>query len=831
MIALRLALRQLRGGWHGLRLLILCLALGVAAMAGVRALSDGVSGAMAEGGRAILGGDVSARTMYRPLPATALDGLRARFPALAERVELRSMARAGSGDSTLVEVKAVDALWPIAGEATLEDGAPLTPKLADNGVVVESGLLARLKLKVGDTLTIGDGRFTVAGVIGREPDRLATSSPLLGPRVLMRLDDARAAGLAAPEALVYYGYRMTLPPDLTLDQGVEAAKAIVGPEVRVTDSRNAAPDVTRFLSRLTDFLTLIGLTTLLIGGVGVANATTAFLDRRLNDLAVLKALGASQGTALAVCLWQLLIVALLAVALGLGVGAGIAALAGPMIGAALDLPITAGLTAEGLLLPAAAGFLTALVFSLWPAAQAVRVRPAALFRGLIDRPAGWPGWVPAVVTLIAAAALAALAVLPSDRRDLAGGFVAAALIATGGFAGLAGTLLSGLKRLPHPKRTGLRLALVSLTRAGSSATTLILSLGLGLTVLVAVALVEGGFRSMLAENIPARAPAFFMIDIRPEQVAGLRQTALAVEGASAFETTPMLRGRIISVNGKPAESALIDREKAWVLRSDRGFTWRATPDHSPLIAGDWWPADYAGPPQVSIADDVAQAFGVKPGDTLTVTILGRPITATIRNVREVDWRSLAINFAVVFDPKSLAAAPHTVLATLHATPEAEPQLQSRLPAAYPNITMVRVSDVLADVGRLIGQITIAVRLAAGLTLLAGVLVLAGAVLAGQRRRLADAVILKVLGASTGTIARAHVTEFALLGLVTAALALLLGGLGGWAVLRLVFDLPMSVSPVLVLQALVPALVIAFGAGLLASQAVLRQRPARLLRNE
>ncbi|WP_207484785.1 ABC transporter permease [Arenibaculum pallidiluteum] len=835
--AWRLARRELRGGLRGFRIFIACLALGVAAIAAVQSVAGGILDGLREDGRAILGGDIALRLIYRPASDAQQDWLRARG-RVAEGVEMRAMAIAGEGRSTLVELKAVDGAYPLYGTATLRDGAPVETALAQRdgawGVAAEEAVLDRLGLSVGERVRVGDAEFVLRGVIAREPDKAGSGAFTLGPRLMVPLEALAQTGLLQPGSLVNWTYRLALPPGSDV-AAVRSELAAAFPDAgwRVRDYTDAAPQLQQFINRLALFLTLVGLTALLVGGVGVGNAVRAYLDGKVETIATLKTLGAPGRLVFATYLLQVTALAAIGIAIGLVIGALVPPLAAAALEDVLPVPARVGLQPAALVTAAAFGLLTALAFSLWPLGRAGEIPAAALFRDAVAPVRALPRQAYVLGAGASALGLAALAIATAPDRSFAAWFVAGAFVTLLAFRGAAWLVTHAAARAGRPRNPGLRLALANLHRPGNPTGSVVLSLGLGLTVLVAIALVEGNFSRRLQEAVPSGAPSFFFIDVQPDQRERLFQAVQSVPGAEGLMAVPSLRGRIATVNGVEAEKAVVDPSEGWVARGDRGLTYSAElPSGSRLVAGEWWPRDYAGPPLISVIGDVARAFGVGPGDRLGITILGRTMEARIANVREVDFSSLNINFALVFAPGLLEGAPQTWIATLRATPEAEPEIQRLVARSFPNVTTVRVKDALDQVNALLGQIGTGVRLTAAVTLIAGTLVLAGAVAAGHRRRVYDAVVLKVLGATRGAILRAFMLEYGLLGIVTAVIAGAIGTLAAWAVLievmrwdRWVF-LPASVLGV---AALCTVITLAFG--FVGTWRALGQPAAPLLRNE
>jgi putative ABC transport system permease protein len=836
-LALRLARRELRGGLRGFRIFIACLALGVAAIATVQSVADGIVHSLRADGRAILGGDAAVRLLYRTATPEQLAYLNdaGRVSTVAE---MRAMASVPSDDrSTLIELKAVDGAYPLYGALTLDGGgdpeAAFAPRDGVPGALAEAATVQRLGIGVGDRLRIGGTEFELRGLIGVEPDRAGSGGFTLGPRVMIRLDDLPGTGLIQPGSLIEWNYRLALPPGTDVAAWQEGlAQAFPEAGWRVRDFTNAAPGLQRFVERLALFLTLVGLTSLLVGGVGVGNAVRSFLDGKAATIATLKCIGAPGQLVFATYLIQILALAGLGILIGLCVGA----LAPPLISSALAgvLPVTSsfGVYPPALLIAAAFGLLTALTFSLWPLGRSRDVPAAALFRGTIVPIRTYPRASYLLAAGASALALAGLAVATAENRPFAAFFVLGAFATLLAFRGAAAVVTLGAARMGRPRRPGLRLALANLHRPGNPTGSVVLSLGLGLTVLVAIMLIEGNFSRRIQDELPDSAPAFFFIDVQPGQYEAFRDAVMATPGADDLRSVPMLRGRIATVNGIAAEEALVDADHAWVLRGDRGITYSAEPPvDARIVSGNWWPADYRGAQLVSISTDVADAFGIAPGARVGVNILGRVVEAEVASVRDVDFTTLNINFTLVFSPGILEGAPQTFLATVQAPPEAEPAIQRAIAGGFPNVTAVRVRDALDTVNDVLGKIGTAVRLTAGVTLAAGTLVLAGAVAAGHRRRVYDAVVLKVLGATRADVLRAFLVEYGLLGLVTAAISGAIGTLTAWAVLTWVMGWPWTFIPWAVVSTLLLCTGITLLFGFLGTWRALGQPAAPLLRND
>jgi putative ABC transport system permease protein len=841
-LAVRLARRELRGGLRGFRVFLACLALGVAAIAAVGSVSEALLGGLRDNGRALLGGDLDLRLAHRTASVEQHDWLAARG-ALSEVVHMRAMARTDARRS-LIELRAVDALYPLYGAVRLDPPAPLDEALAFRngawGTAVDAQLLGRLDLAAADMnggprIRIGEAEYEVRAVIEQEPDRTARFAAF-GPHVLVAGASLADAGLLQPGSMIHYHYRLRLPEG---GDGTEVRQDLTAafPDAgwRIRDPHEAAPGVKRFVERLALFLSLVGQTALLVGGLGVGNAVRSYLERRTPTIATLKCLGAPGRLIFRVYLIQVMTLAAGGIVAGQALGAGAPFVVDLLLGATRGWRPAAGIFAAPIAVAAAFGLLTALAFSLWPLARARAVPAASLFRDMVA-PTALPHGALERRTLgalaAAGAALAGLAVVTAADRWLGLYFVAGALgafvlfrLATVGIVALA-------RRGARLRRPWLRLALANLHRPGAPTGSVVLSLGLGVTVLVAVALVEGNLAREVEQRLPAEAPEFYFIDIQPQQVADFERLVRETPGARALERVPMLRGRITAVNGRGPDEIEVPPDIAWVFQGDRGLTWAARPpEGAEIVAGRWWPADYGGAPLVSLDAAVGEALGLAPGDRLGINVLGREVEVEIANLRVVEWSRLGINFVMIFSPGLLESAPQSHIATVKADGAAADALERAVVDTLPNVSAIRVKEALGAVADLLRRIAAAVRVIAGVALAAGILVLAGAVAAGHRRRVYDAVVLKVLGATRPVVARAFLLEYGLLGLVTAAIATGLGSLAAYLVMTRVMHLPFAFLPGMAFGTAAIAVAITLTLGLAGTWRALGQKAAPLLRNK
>jgi len=837
-LGLRFARREMRTRLSGFRIFFACLMLGVAAIAGVESLATAFLTGLAEQGRTLLGGDVVVHLVHRTASIAERSFLRRRGP-VSETVSMRAMAYAlkdgKEGERQLVELKAVDDAYPFFGTVGLLPEQKLAAALrcSDSicGAVAEPILLTRLGLAPGGFLKIGTQTFRVSASLYSEPDRIAGGFSL-GPHVLIGSAALARTGLVMLGSLIDYNYHVVLPPNASI-AGFKSEAVATFPDAGwdIRDRNDAAPGIRRFVEQVTMFLTLVGLTALAVGGVGAAQAVTAFLDRKREEIATLKALGADGTLIFLVYFLQVMAIAAAAVALGLVVGAALPFLIQYFYGNDIPAPAHFALYPRPLLLAAAFGLLAAVACSVPPLARARLIAPASLFRDLVA-PTHARGALPylavaAIAALLVVALALALAPSPRFAAEFLGGAVAG-LVALRLTAEL---LRAALRRLPRPRAPAPRLALANLTRPGAATSGVVTALGLGLTLLATVSLLDHTIASQVKDRLPATAPSFFFVDIQPGETARFDKLINSFASAADYKRTPMIRGRIVAIKGVPAKDAPVAPEAKWAVNGDRGITYAATPPEGTVVTqGQWWPASYRGATLISFDQTLAEGMGLKLGDSLTLNVLGREIEGRIASLRKVDFTTGNQNFIIVLSPGLIDHAPHSFLATVRVAPADEEKLYRVVTDAFPNISTVRVRDAIAQVNGLLQQLSDGMRAASLLTILSGLLVLAGAIAAASRTRLYDATVLKVLGATRMRIATVYVIEYGSLGLLTGVLALAVGSFAAEVICRQVLEVPLN------FDAGVAALTVLGGGGatllfgLVGAWAALSARPAALLRS-
>jgi len=840
---LRVALIDLRGDLRRFGVLLACLALGVATIAIVGSVGAALQSALARDARVVLGGDLEAQLSYRvatPEERTVLGGL----GRVAEVIEVNGRANAET-DSSFVSLRAVDQNYPLLGSVTYDAGGAdlalpelLAGRDGTYGAVVDPLLLDRLGLELGDTVTIGPTRFELRATLQSLPDEV-TQGFQLGVPVLLSLEGLEATAILEPGVLARYRYKILLeePDFVAASATIKTAFPDAGWQIR--SPKDATDDLARGFDVFSRFLIIVGLSSLLVGGVGVANAVTAYITERQRSIATMRSLGATNARIMAHFLTQVMILVLCGVALGLMLGAAMTLVALPVIGGMLSISLPPSVDLVSLLVAAGFGLLTGFAFAFLPLARAGTIRPALLFRSAGTAIEGGLAWRDMLrpwlflPLLASVAAMLGLAVLTTGRPILvfwyATGAIAAFVILR-----LAAFALQRLLRLVPPlPDAGLRNALKSIHRPGAPAPTVILSLGLGLALLLLIALVDNNLRTQLDGEGVRDAPSFVFMDLFEDEVAELEAFTEAEPLAESFASNAMLRGAITAINGSPpSELGSLPESVAWVFQNETPLTWSPDlPVRSEVVAGQWWAPDYNGSPLVSVFKELREPLGLELGDTITFAIFGEPVVATIASFRDFTWRSGGINFTFVLSPGAIEDFPMSYLGMLKAAPGAETALQTMLVERFPEMIFLPVGDAIAVISQILDTLTNAVAIVGGLAVLSGLFVLAGALAAGRQQREADAVVMKVLGATRGDVIRAYLIEYGLLGALSALLATLLGGFGAWAFVTQVLEISFGLNASLVLLVVTGAVALTILTGTLITWSALSSKPAQFLRTE
>ncbi|KPL69726.1 ABC transporter permease [Erythrobacter sp. SG61-1L] len=826
-----IARRDLHRRFRGLRLLLVCLFLGVGALAAIGSLTGAIEGELKSRGKEILGGDLEVSLWQRAPTVRELMVLNG-----YGRVSggLRMQATASAGDMAApIELKAVDSEWPMFGSFTLKDGTKAGAP-PEGQAWLAQGAAERLGVGPGDSFRLGTQVLKVGGIIGEEPDRLSEGFAL-GPTVIVPFDLPEEAGLVAPGAMYQGKYRIAFGGRYDAE-GVSRKIGELFPSAgfEFRNSDNASPGADRFVSRMGQFLVLVGLAALVIAGIGIGGGVSSYLQARRTGIATLKILGATSGDIARIYALQLGAAALAGALAGLIAGIAITPLLSWALGSLL--PVQTGLVIDLAALARAAGFglLVALIFAAPPLEKARRFPAMALMRERVMPLAReWRGLLlPVGGGLVA---IAALALIGTPQPGLSAIFMggAAGLLAILALLGWA--IRRAAERAPRPRNPLLRNALANLHRPGAQTGALVTALGFGLSAFVLLAGVQTSLDANIQRSVPQMAPDYFVLDIPRARIGEFEDLVRKDSPKAEIRSVPTLRGKILAYGpkGKTIRVADLDEipEGAWPLRGERGLTYSdGVPEGNTVTAGKWWPKDYSGEPLVSIDEELAQVLGLKIGDYITVGLLGVERSARIASFRRIDWDSMGFNYVLVFSPNAIADAPHNLAATIDLPDGAATgPLLRQMVRTFPSSSVIEVGQVLGEARAILSQVGAAILAAASVAVLAGLAVLLGAIAAARASRLYDNVILRVLGASRKQLLLLQLAEYGLLALVLAGVALVLGSGLAWLVIVQLFEFDWLPDWPRILAVLGAGLALVLGFALGGSLPLLRARPAQALR--
>jgi putative ABC transport system permease protein len=884
----KMAWRETRAAWRHFLYFLICIAVGVGALVGVSLFGTSVELAVNKEARGLLGGDLEIRLSHPLTPdgQSLLDSLTARGIATTLVSELVAMAAktdpasVGGQGTQIIELKAVGPQYPFYGTMRLEPDRNLHDLLRTDarrcpgetcfGAVVQESLLIRMRLAIGDRLRIGRGLFVITGVVRTEPDRMANAFSL-GPRVLMSQEGLRAADLVKPGSRIRERYLLKIPSTMAPEPLLyELRERLVSESARVSEYRETQPQLKQFLEQLTRYLGLVGLTALLVGGLGVATSVHAFVREKLYTIAILKTLGAESSTVI----WTYVLQALLLGAAGSLIGLAIGILlqeglpwliAGLLesdllrqLGFATDLT-TAALVPLGKGL--ALGLLSTLLFVLWPLLTIREIKPAMILRRDVLPPgsaanrgrknwrARWRelDWIKSLASLGIGLGLVLLSTWQAGSWKVGSLFIAGFAAAVLLLGASASAVLFLLRKSPRPGSLSLRQAIGNMVRPGSQAVSVTIAIGIGVMVVVTVSLVERALLRQVGDSRPTDAPTFFFIDIQPDQAESFTQLLRNRPGHLSPQLTPLVRSRLSALNGQrvvldamseteePREKNLEkeERRKRWYLTREYVLTFlQDLPKDNEVVSGRWWsPGQTFAKPLVSIEEDAAKQLGLSIGDTVELDVQGTTVTGEVSSIRKVEWGNFSTNFYMIFSPGALDGAPITYVATVQVPLSDEAALQESVVSAFPNVTAINIGDVLDSFARVLDRLSLAIRAVALFCIVSGSLVLAAALAATRYRRLYESVILKALGATRSVIARSFALEYALLGAVGGLLGCGLASALSWAVLSTLFDLSWSLQPQVLALGFAATVALSLLVGFLSTYRILGQSPLPVLRQE
>jgi putative ABC transport system permease protein len=849
---MRMALREIRASWHRLLFFFVCIAIGVGSIVALRSVIQSVRVALAGEARTLLGADVTLTT-NRPWTDRVLDRIEAersagRVSLRSEAVEIPTMVRPGDASrvaTRMVELRAVGPEYPLYGSLTLRDGAYTHALLAGRGAVVRPELLAQFGLELGDPILIGTQTFEIRGVITAEPGR-RIGAFTLGPRVIIDRADLESTGLLAFGSRVSFQQLLRVPDTVSAELVSDLREAFANEFVGVRWYRRTEDQMGENLERAENYLSLVGLVVLILGGIGVSSVTRVFVQQKVRSIAILKCVGTTSPQMLAIYMTQVLLLGVAGSALGVALAAGVMAVVPAFVGDLTELmKVEFGLTATAVLQGFAIGLLVSILFSLVPLLEVRHVKPSLLLRQDVPASAGidWLKWI---VTGGVAAALVAVAAWQAGSLEvglmLSGGFVAISFVLHLAGAGL----VRAVQPLRHAKSFALRQAVLHIARPGNQTRVILLAVGLGAFFILGVRTLQANLLRDFAIQAGPEAPDLFLIDIQQDQRDRLAAFLAESNGsAPPARIIPTLRARVVGVQGRDMDLDSYEQTRGRGLAREYTVTYRTQLEaNEELIDGEWWGDEpMQGEAEVSIEERFSDRDSdgnfrmgrrIQVGDQMRFDVLGRVITARVTSVRRVDWQDFrAGGFMFVFRPGTFDRAPHTYISALQGPrdPGARVRMQAALVEQFPNVSVIDLREILQTVQAIVNNVTLAVTVVGALVLVSGGLILIGAVSMTKFRRVYEAAILKTLGASSRLIATMLVLEYGVLGAIAGTVGALGAIVLSWAIARYALEMPWEATPGITITGIVATSLLVAAIGVLASIDVLRHKPLATLRAE
>jgi putative ABC transport system permease protein len=837
-LAFKLAYSELRHGYKHFRSFIACLLLGVTVMAIVNTLGSVVENSLNNEAQSLLGGDLEVRIRGLAANEEQLKYLE-QFGEVSNVVTLRSMLNAND-QNLLVEIKAIDQKYPLLGDLEFNQKVSKDQAFENNGVAVDQILLSQMGLNLGDKIQLGQANYEIRATIKNEPDRVVQLFSF-GPRVMMNQQSLQNSGLVNTFSLIEHRYRIDVPDNIIADEKyedqIEDQLEAKFPDIswRVRSGNDGNRGVQRFLDQLLSFLNLSALSTFLIAGIGIASSVRSYMEKKSKTIAILKIQGGSKDLIFKSYAILIAMIALLTGLVGIAISSVVTISLLPLFSGILpSLEGQTGFNINSSLLALWYGFLISYIFSLPALYSALKVKPSLLFRSKISR-LGFSADGSAIFIIIILTILLLITLLfnAGDIKFIATSLLVI-LLAFFIFAYCSVLLRKATDRIKSDK-IWLKLALGNMNRPGSTTSTVIFAIGISLTVLITLTLTEANLQERISKTVNEKAPSLFMIDIQPDQKQGLKSLLAKYADERNIMMSPMVRGRIVKIDGGEVIESEIGEEIDWVVRGDRGISYTSKePKNANIVAGKWWPEDYQGKALMSVDDRFLSGMNLEIGDTITVNILGNDITAEIANARKIDYTTFQINFAMMLSPGVIDDYPHSTIATVFLNDpngSDEADLVRQIAQQYPGVTIIRTKEVVTIVKDILNKIGLALNITVIVSLIAGILVLSTALTATMEQRMYDTAMLKVLGAGKSTILKTYLSEWIILAFITSALASVIGVFGAYLINDHFRGREFYLMSEIIISVIFSCVAIINIIGFVGNRKIFNLRPSKLLRNE
>jgi len=812
---LKLSLRELKGSFNEFKIVMISIFLGVFIITAVGSLSKNLKHEINNKSSELLGGDFELSTTYQEFPIKIKEWLE-KNGKTSLIVELRTMLTSNQSvglKRRIVELKAVDQNWPLKGVPIIVPNKSINKSLKmnnnnnNNGALIDASLQKQLEIKVGDVLQLGKTKIQINGIIKKEPDRMF-SFATFGSRLLISNATLKASGLVIPGSLVKYKIKF-IPNNKNIDLSF-LNKFVQGTNISIKNIKNSTNNFNSFIDKTSLFISLVGLITLLISGVGISNGVKGYLIKKIKNIAIFKALGAQNSIVFKIYFFQIIFIFLISIIPALIAGISIPFLLKTLISDSFLSTFEPFIFWEPIIISFLFGLIVCILFTIIPISKTYEIKPIQLLRLSAHHSLNNYSKKISALLLILIFALCFLIFKLTNDIKLSVYIFGVVLISFLILKGMTNLFFLSFRKLKFKIGSLLEMARKSLIRPDTFAKSIVISFSIGLALLITLNIIEESLEHKIANTINKQAPNYFLIDIQPNQINQVKALTAEFIGEDSLNAQPMLRGRVTAINNLKVENLKINKDVNWVLKRDRAFSWsNKIPKNVNIISGEWWPNDYTGPLLLSIGDKVAKGLNVKIGDKIQFNILGRNFEAEIFNTREIIWQNMDINFIFILSKNKIQNAPHSWIATTTNTnKEMNNALIEKIVSNFSNISSVSVEETYVAIKSILNLLITIVNSIAFITLLSGVIVLAGILNVSKKDKLYEVAIFKILGARPKKIIFLWLQEFLIIGLMASLISILIGMSVSFILVTYIFqiDYYFNYITLITLSLIVPVLI-------------------------
>ena len=811
---LKLSLRELKGSFNEFKIVMISIFLGVFIITAVGSLSKNLKHEINNKSSELLGGDFELSTTYQEFPIKIKEWLE-KNGKTSLIVELRTMLTSNQSvglKRRIVELKAVDQNWPLKGVPIIVPNKSINKSLKmndnnNNGALIDASLKKQLEIKVGDVLQLGKTKIQINGIIKKEPDRMF-SFATFGSRLLISNATLKASGLVIPGSLVKYKIKF-IPNNKNIDLSF-LNKFVQGTNISIKNIKNSTNNFNSFIDKTSLFISLVGLITLLISGVGISNGVKGYLIKKIKNIAIFKALGAQNSIVFKIYFFQIIFIFLISIIPALIAGISIPFLLKTLISDSFLSTFEPFIFWEPIIISFLFGLIVCILFTIIPISKTYEIKPIQLLRLSAHHSLNNYSKKISALLLILIFALCFLIFKLTNDIKLSVYIFGVVLISFLILKGMTNLFFLFFRKLKFKIGSLLEIARKSLIRPDTFAKSIVISFSIGLALLITLNIIEESLEHKIANTINKQAPNYFLIDIQPNQINQVKALTAEFIGEDSLNAQPMLRGRVTAINNLKVENLKINKDVNWVLKRDRAFSWsNKIPKNVKIISGEWWPNDYTGPLLLSIGDKVAKGLNVKIGDKIQFNILGRDFEAEIFNTREIIWQNMDINFIFILSKNKIQNAPHSWIAsTTNTNKEMNNVLIEKIVSNFSNISSVSVEETYVAIKSILNLLITIVNSIAFITLLSGVIVLAGILNVSKKDKLYEVAIFKILGARPKKIIFLWLQEFLIIGLMASLISILIGMSVSFILVTYIFqiDYYFNYITLITLSLIVPVLI-------------------------